>query len=135
MKHTRTLRRALWPVAVGCLVGATAVRAQSERETASAPPSPTVKEEMIRIIQIEGAKLPAAPVLVTPPARVGAVSAVDMIAPVIVRGERLPDLRFYRETRSERFFRTGTFSRQVGPRVTTRCWARGDAGVMVSFNW
>lgn len=135
MKHTRTLRRALWPVAVGCLVGATTVRAQSEWATASAPRPPTVKEEMHRLLRTEAANLFVTPAQGTPTAQIAAVSEVDMIAPVIVRGERVPDLRFDRETRTERFFRTGTFSRQVGPRVTTRCWARGDAGVMLSYSW
>jgi len=132
MKYTRTLRRALGPVVVGCLVGATAVRAQSEWATASAPAAPTVKAEMIRLLQVAAAKVPSAPTPATP---VVAVSAVDMIAPVIVRGENVPNLRFYRETPSAHFFRTGTFSRVDGPHVTTRCWARGDAGVMLSFSW
>jgi hypothetical protein len=78
------------------------------------------------------------PIAATTSAPVDAATApagVLTLAPVVVRTTRSPELAAPRENRVEEFFRTGTFLEQVGRKVTSRLWARGDQGVMLSFSW
>lgn len=39
-----------------------------------------------------------------------------------------------RESSAQKFFRSGTIMENVGKKVTTRFWARGDRGLMLSFS-
>jgi hypothetical protein len=62
-------------------------------------------------------------------------ASVVVMAPVVVQEGRPPELFIRRENEVEKFFRTGTFYENVGKKVTTKVWAKGDRGIMLSFSW
>ena len=51
-----------------------------------------------------------------------------------VEETKLPELTFRRENVVQAFFRTGTIAQHVGKKITTRFWAKGDEGLMLSFS-
>ena len=65
----------------------------------------------------------------------GSAPSVVVMAPVVVQEDRPPELFIRRENDLETFFRTGTFYQNVGKKVTTKIWAKGDRGIMLSFSW
>jgi hypothetical protein len=65
----------------------------------------------------------------------GSAPGVVVMAPVVVQEGRPPELFIRRENQIEKFFRTGTFYQNVGKKVTTQVWAKGDRGIMLSFSW
>jgi len=60
---------------------------------------------------------------------------IVVLAPMTVTERIPPDLNPPRETRAEKFFRTGTIAEHVGRKVTTRFWISGGQGVMLSFDF
>jgi len=65
----------------------------------------------------------------------GSAPSVVVMAPVVVQEDKPPELFVRRENDLETFFRTGTFYQNVGKKVTTKIWAKGDRGIMLSFSW
>ena len=60
---------------------------------------------------------------------------IVVLAPMTVTDKIPPDLNPPRETRAEKFFRTGTIAEHVGRKVTTRFWISGGQGLMLSFDF
>jgi hypothetical protein len=55
--------------------------------------------------------------------------------PLIVMSDKeIPDFTPPRESSMAKFFRTGTISKHVGKKTTTRLWSSGDAGVVLTFS-
>jgi len=140
MKTAR--RRSLFVVSYFVAVGlaASSIAAEITRSRGdvdqAAPSTKPVQAETIRLIR-EDAK--SGPVSLKPPAPESAqetVEGVQVLDRFVVRGEKeIPDFSPPRETSLEKFFRTGTISQHVGKKVTTRLWASGDAGLVLSFRW
>ena len=60
---------------------------------------------------------------------------VTAMEPFVVTIDKLPQFQNPPEDPVQKFFRTGTLAQQVGRRVTTKLWMKGDKGVMMSFSW
>jgi len=53
---------------------------------------------------------------------------------VVMQAPPPPVIATPRETKMEKFFRTGTFAQRNSRKVVTRFWMKGDRGLMLSFN-
>ena len=109
-----------------------ALPAEEGGEAAKTPKTP-VHLQLNQLIRA-GAGVPslAATPAEASPAALGEETLV--LEPMIVEEEKLKGLP-PPETKTEKFFRTGTLWEKVGRRFTKRFWMKGDQGIMFTLSW
>jgi len=99
-------------------------------------PNSDVRREAISLIRLDAVKKNPSNAAVTKETELPTTDGTVVLDRFDVQGDReIPDFAPPRENRLEEFFRTGTFKEHVGKKVTTRLWASGYAGLVLTFSW
>lgn len=118
--------------------GTAALRAEDRAQPAQGAgvPNSDVRREAISLIRLDAVKKNPSNPTVIKESELPTTDGTVVLDRFDVQGNReIPDFTPPRENRVEEFFRTGTFKEHVGKKVTTRLWASGYAGLVLTFSW
>ena len=134
-----------WSPGLGLMILGTALGVPPEVVPADAMPSESVLQKTTRLIREDAAR--AAAQGPADAATVAKSAGPDLALlpspgeplvfdPMVVHRKQVPEIPpAVHESPVTEVLRTGTFWQKIGPRFTTRLWASGDKGLMLTLAW
>lgn len=123
---------------VSLLLGLALLPAVLTAEASAEPVKPSktkMQQQLNRLIRAEAGLVVTGPVVVAKGAGPEAVAEETLeLEPMIIEEQKLEELP-PPETKAEKFFRTGTVWKKVGPKFTRQFWVGRGRGIGFTLSW